>query len=124
MRKLERRCAWIAVATIAVMVFTMAAACAAPIGSKMTTEPKGERAQTLAQAATALDTAGITAKLKAYGLSDEQVNQRLSQLSMDELQQITSGAEAIATGGADAESSLSVTTWLIIIVIVLLLVSN
>jgi hypothetical protein len=122
MRKLERRCAWVAVATIAVMVFMMAAACAAPIESKMTNEPKGERAQALARAATALDSAGVTAQLKHFGLTDEQIQQRLAQLSADELQQLTTGAETLAVGGA--EPTLSSTTWLLIIVIVLLLAGH
>ncbi|HUT73811.1 MAG TPA: PA2779 family protein [Armatimonadota bacterium] len=120
MRKLERRCAWLAVVTVAVMLFTMAAACAAPIQSKMTTEPKGERAQVAARAEAALDAAGVTAKLKGFGLTEQQVQQRLSQLSADELQQIATGAEALAVGGAQ-EPTLSTTTWLLIIVIVLLL---
>lgn len=119
MRKLERRCAWVAVVTVAAMLLLMGAACAAPIESKMTTEQKGDRTQAVAQAEAALDASGLTTKLTSFGLTDEQINQRLAQLSADELQQLTTGAEAVAAGGA--EPTLTTTTWLLIIVIVLLL---
>jgi hypothetical protein len=121
MRKLECRCAWVAVLTAAAVVLAAVAASAAPIESRMTTDGKGERAQLVGRATTALDAGGITAKLKAFGLSDKQINQRLSQLSSDELQQLATGAEALAAGGA--EPTLTTTTWLLIIVIVLILAS-
>ncbi len=120
MRKLDRRCAWVAVLTAAVMLLTMVMAAAAPIQSRMTTDSKGERAQVVGRATTALGAAGITANLKAFGLSDKQVNQRLSQLSADELAQLATGAEALAAGGA-TEPTLTTTTWLLIIVILLIL---
>ncbi|UCH36112.1 MAG: PA2779 family protein [Armatimonadota bacterium] len=119
MYKLERRYAWVATATVAVMVIMMTAACAAPIPSKMTAAPQGEREEAVAQAQTALDAGGITAQLKSFGLTDEQINQRLAQLSTDELQQLATGAEAIAAGGQ--QPSFSTTTWLLIIVILLIL---
>ena len=59
------------------------------------------------------------AELKSYGLTDDQINQRLAQLSTDELQQLATGAEAIAAGGE--QPSFSTTTWLLIIVILLIL---
>jgi len=120
MHRLERRHAWVAAATIAVMLLMMAAACGSPIPSKMTTAPQGERAQALSRAQSALDASGVTAKLKAFGLTDEQVKQRLAQLSPDELTQLAAGAETLAVGGA--EPTLATTTWLLIIVVVLLLV--
>jgi hypothetical protein len=119
MHRLERRYAWVATATIAVMLLMMTAACAAPIPSQMTTAPQGERVQALSRAQSALDAGGVTAKLKAFGLTDEQIKQRLAQLSSDELTQLAAGAETLAAGGA--EPTLSTTTWLLIIVIVLLL---
>jgi len=119
MHKLERRCAWVAMATIAVMLLMMAAACAEPIASKMTTPPQGDRPQAIARAQSALDASGVMAKLKSFGLNEQQVKQRLAQLSADELNQLTTGAEVLAAGGA--EPSLSTTTWLLIILIVLIL---
>ena len=119
MHQLSRRYAWVATATVAVMMLMMAAACAAPIQSKMTTAPQGEREQMLARAQAALDASGLIGKLKAFGLTEQQINERLSQLSADELTQLVTGAEAVAAGGA--EPGFSTTTWLLIIVIVLLL---
>jgi len=121
MHRFGHRFSWVAAATIAVMLLMVAAACAAPIQSKMTTAPQGERAQALSRAQTALDAGGVTGKLKAYGLTDQQINQRLGQLSADELSQLTTGAEAVAAGGA--QTTMTTTTWLLIIVVVLLLVS-
>jgi len=120
MHKLERRYAWVAMATIAVMLLMMAAACAEPIASKMTTTPQGDRPQAIARAQSALDASGVMAKLKGFGLNEQQVKQRLAQLSADELNQLTTGAEALAAGGNS--STLSTTAWLVIIVIVLILV--
>lgn len=119
MHRLGRRYAWVAAATVGIMLLMMAAACAEPIASKMTTAPQGERGQALARAQSALDASGILAKLKSFGLSDQQINERLAQLSPDELSQLTAGAESVAVGGT--EPTLATTTWLLIIVIVLLL---
>lgn len=120
MQTLSRRYAWVASATVAIMLLLMAVACAAPIPSQMTTAPQGERAQAVARAQTALDASGVTAKLRAFGLSEEQIKQRLAQLSPDELNQLATGAEALALGGAQ-EPSFSTTTWLLIIIILLIL---
>jgi len=118
MHKLQHK-TWVATATVAIMLLLMAMACAEPIPSKMTTTPQGGQAPAVSRAMAALDASGITAKLKSFGLTDEQVKQRLGQLSADELTQITTGAESVAAGGD--MPTLSTTIWLLIIIIVLIL---
>jgi hypothetical protein len=118
MHKLQHK-VWIATATVAVMLLLMAMACAEPIPSKMTTPPPGGQTPSVTRAMDALNASGITAKLKSFGLTDEQVKQRLAQLSPDELTQVTTGAESVAAGGE--VPTLSTTVWLLIIIIILIL---
>jgi len=119
MYKLTHTGAWVAAATVAVMMLAMAGAYAAPIASKMTTAPQGDRAEALARADAALDGSGVAEQLKGYGLTDEQIKERLAQLSADELEQLATGLEPVAVGEQDP--SFSTTTWLLIIVVLLIL---
>lgn len=119
MHRLTCRGASVAAATVAVMVLATAGAWAAPIASKMTTAPQGDRAEALASAEAAVDASGVAEQLKGFGLTDEQVKERLAQLSSDELEQLAAGLEPLAVG--EQEPTFSTTTWLLIIVILLIL---
>ncbi|MFI5303467.1 MAG: PA2779 family protein [Nitrospiria bacterium] len=83
--------------------------------------PPASRDEIIQKIQKTLETKILSQRLKDFGLSAEQISSRISQLSDEQLHQISSKVDAIQTGGGDDPFGFIIAILVIAILVVVLL---
>jgi len=123
MRVLRTKCLPVAVCVLVSLLLVMVVpmALAAPVASKTTrNESMAARAQIVKQVSQALDRQVVKEQLKALGMGEKQVTERLAQISDQELRELAAGSEQLRQAGG--VTTLSTTEIVLLLILVVLIV--
>lgn len=124
MKHLRKKAVVLTVAS-AFFFVNSAPALAGLVDSKHTFEVSSQRDQDIQKVQRALESKVVQEKLKAYGLSKEEVQEKLSQLSDDQIHMLAKASDKVLAGGGDGIGlAIAVVVLLILIVILLKLLNK
>lgn len=101
-----------------------APALAGLVESKHTLEVSSQRDQDIQKIQRALESKIVQEKLKAYGLTKEEIQEKLSQLSDDQIHMLAKASDKVLAGGDGLGVAIGVVVLLILIVILLKLLNK
>ncbi|MGC8852801.1 MAG: PA2779 family protein [Hydrogenobacter sp.] len=101
-----------------------APALASLVESKHTLEVSSQRDQDIQKIQRALESKIVQEKLKAYGLTKEEIQEKLSQLSDDQIHMLAKASDKVLAGGDGLGVAIGVVVLLILIVILLKLLNK
>jgi len=104
--------------------FNSAPAVAGLVGSKPVSESISKREEDLAKIQRALESKELQEKLKAYGLTKEEVEQKLSQLSDEQIHMLAKASDRVLAGGDGIGLAIGILVVAILLVILLKLLNK
>lgn len=123
MKHLRKKAVVLTVAS-AFFFVNSAPALAGLVDSKHTFEVSSQRDQDMQKVQRALESKIVQDKLKAYGLSKEEIQEKLSQLSDDQIHTLAKASDKVLAGGDGIGLAIAVVVLLILVVILLKLLNK
>jgi hypothetical protein len=123
MKHLRKKAVVLTVASTFFLV-NSAPALAGLVDSRHTFEVSSQRDQDMQKVQRALESKIVQEKLKAYGLSKEEVQEKLSQLSDDQIHMLAKASDKVLAGGDGIGLAIAVVVLLILVVILLKLLNK
>ncbi|MGB9873979.1 MAG: PA2779 family protein [Hydrogenobacter sp.] len=124
MMKYLRKKAVVLTVASAFFFVNSAPALAGLVDSKHTFEVSSQRDQDMQKVQRALESKVVQEKLKAYGLSKEEIQEKLSQLSDEQIHMLAKASDKVLAGGDGIGLAIAVVVLLILVVILLKLLNK
>ncbi|SNZ14153.1 PA2779 family protein [Hydrogenobacter hydrogenophilus] len=124
MMKYLRKKAVVLTVASAFFFVNSAPALAGLVDSKHTFEVSSQRDQDMQKVQRVLESKVVQEKLKAYGLSKEEIQEKLSQLSDEQIHMLAKASDKVLAGGDGIGLAIAVVVLLILVVILLKLLNK